>query len=97
MTHLAIARKWRPQVFSLRTKDYKLVADLERTRYRLFHLRTDPREQNDVSAREPETVRLLLEELHAHIKRAGEDALSPEQVEISEELQERLDDLGYGG
>jgi len=89
--------KWRPQVFSLRTKDYKLVADLERTRYRLFHLRTDPREQNDVSAREPETVRLLLEELHAHIKRAGEDALSPEQVEISEELQERLDDLGYGG
>ena len=73
------------------------MADFERERYALYHLLTDPQEQNDVSGREPATVELLLEELRAHIARTSEDALSPEQVEISEELQKRLDELGYGG
>jgi arylsulfatase len=88
--------KWRPQVFSVRTAGYKLVADLKREKYALYHLLTDPGEQRDVAGREPETVRVLLELLLLHIEETSRDALRGGQVELSEELQEQLKELGYG-
>ena len=87
--------KWRPSVFSVRTADYKLVADLERGEYALFHLRTDPAESRDVAPREPETVKVLLGELKAHLEATERGALVAEQAELTEELQEELGDLGY--
>ncbi len=89
--------KWRPQVFSLRTEGYKLVADFKRKHFSLFHLQTDPAEQRDVAPREPETVRLLLKELERHIERTSKGALSKEQASISDQLQQQLNALGYQG
>jgi arylsulfatase A-like enzyme len=87
--------KWQPQVFSVRTGAYKLVADLQQNKHALYHLPTDPGEVRDVSTREPETIRLLLEQLRFHIETTGERGLRPTQVDISEGLQAELNDLGY--
>ena len=75
---------------------WKLIYNESRDRPRLFNLSEDPREQDDRSKREPQLTAGLLAEL-AEFRRG--DSLSAEEVEIdvTPELSEHLEVLGYGG
>ena len=79
---------------SARGARFKLVLDRLSGAHALYDLRTDPREQHDVKAADPEEVRRLLAEL-AHFestRRAGEIVPPP-----SPEVREQLEALGYVG
>jgi arylsulfatase A-like enzyme len=56
------------RLFSLRTSRWKLIYEAERDHARLFDLREDPRELRDVSARQADVARAMLETLR---RRAG--------------------------
>jgi len=72
----------------------KLIEDDVEGRLELYDLSLDPQETTDLSARDPERVRALREELRRF--RAGARA-SESMSGPTEEERRRLDAMGYGG
>ncbi|SDE80932.1 sulfatase [Halorientalis regularis] len=82
-------------MLATRTPEWKLLWDREADTVELYHLTEDPGEEHDVSAESPEIVeqfRALLED-HAAEARATDTDLP--EVEESDEVKQRLEDLGY--
>ena len=84
----------RDDLRSVREGGFKLILDRETGERQLYHLADDPGEREDVADRHPE----LVERLTGAIAELDAGALgaSP-RVELSEELVERLRELGYVG
>jgi arylsulfatase A-like enzyme len=85
---------------ALRLGDYKLVYDVKLDRVELYDLRSDPGEQLDLSAAEPERAAAMREDLRAWTTRALETWASlPQADRGAEELDEAMEDalrqIGY--
>lgn len=86
--------KWQPRMRSLRTPEWKLIADGDAAR--LFDVARDPGEQQDLAATRPDERRALVSELEAHERKLGEQpALAREEAPVSDEMKRRLEALGY--
>ena len=86
----------RPGLYSIRTRTHKLLFDIDTGEIRLFDLVSDPREQRDVAADQPELAQDLKDRLAAHISDSLADGtLESELAEVSQEVQQRLRELGY--
>ena len=84
----------KPDVFSVRTQRYKLVADGSESA--LFDLVADPGETIDVSDRETAAAAELAELLKRHLMESSAAGRLPARtVDIQEEMRERLRALGY--
>ena len=62
---------------AIRLGDYKLIRFYESGESRLFDLSTDLGETDDISARQPDTARLLLQRLEEHLRDAGAQMPTP--------------------
>ena len=83
---------------SLETADWKLIRSRATGKLRLYDLRDDPGEQQDVAERHPEQVALLEAELRERV-RAAEHRSAAYQPALALELEaaeiRRLKELGY--
>ncbi len=77
--------------FSVVRDDWKLIWDPNVDDIELYDLDQDPEEQNDISESHPETVRELQTLLEEEMENVG----SLDHDDESENVRERLEDLGY--
>jgi arylsulfatase A-like enzyme len=85
---------------ALRLGDYKLVYDVRRDRAELYDLQTDPGEQTDLAAVEPQRVAAMRDEVRAWTNSALETWASLPQAgaqpgEMDDALDAALHDIGY--
>jgi len=93
---LGAATSDRPGLHALRTRDYKLILDIDSGETWLFDARADPEEQENLATRQPEIARELRERLLVHLAEStSHGALEKSQVPLSEDLVEQLRSLGY--
>lgn len=72
------AKLWQPPASVIRMGDWKLVQSLEDDAFELYHLHTDPGEQRNRAAEEPEIARRLRQRLEAWQREVGAPvALAP--------------------
>ena len=74
---------------------FKLILTPEDSLEELYDLSTDPDEQQNLVADDPETTATLTKILLARLAQAEAKAPSPEQQTLTEEQLERLRSLGY--
>jgi len=92
----ATATQKRPGLYSARTANYKLIADIGSTWERLYDLRDDPAELQNVASLEAGIAADLHERLLTHIRESvAGGILESESKTLSPEEQERLKALGY--
>jgi arylsulfatase A-like enzyme len=92
----ATATQRSPGLYSARTADHKLIVDLDSTWERLFDLTRDQAEQQDASENQSHVADELRDRLLTHIvESVAAGTLEVGEVEISPDLQERLEALGY--
>jgi arylsulfatase A-like enzyme len=92
----ATATQRKPGLYSLRTKRFKLLYNIDSGRAWLFDLLADPGERRDLAARRPGVVDELRDLLGLHIAESVADGtLELEAAEVPEDLRERLKSLGY--
>jgi arylsulfatase A-like enzyme len=80
--------------------DWKLIEDVSNRRLELYDLARDPRERENLAAREPERAAELAAELRLAIERAellGRDFAADAAVEHTPEAIEHLRKMGYAG
>jgi arylsulfatase A-like enzyme len=95
-TTLATATSDRPGLHAIRTRDYKLVLDLDTGETWLFDTGADPGEQENLAAARPEVVDDLRDRLLRHVADStAEGALEKRLAPIPDELIEQLRSLGY--
>ena len=86
----------RPGLYSIRTKTHKLLLDIDTGEVQLFDLASDPLEQRDVAAANPDVAQRLKDSLAEHIAESlANGTLESELAEVSEDIQHRLRELGY--
>ena len=93
----AIFSQYGSRRYAIRTKDWKLIINTRRSVAKLYDLRNDPQERENVFARYPETARELesrLIEWRDKLPRLNALTSEPD-VEITDEQIERLRGLGY--
>ena len=93
----AIFSQYGSRRYAIRTKDWKLIINTRRSVAKLYDLRNDPQERENVFARYPETARELesrLLEWRDELPRLNALTSEPD-VEITDEQIERLRGLGY--
>ncbi len=88
--------KWNPELRSVRTAEWKLIEDGRSGTARLFDLARDPEERTDVAATRPDVATELASKLAEHRRKlAAAPSLAPAKVEVSGDMQKRLEALGY--
>jgi arylsulfatase A-like enzyme len=80
------------QLYALRTPRWKLLVNRQRAVRKLYHLRRDPAERNNVAARFP---RLLAELEEWRAARPQLETPTQQLAEIPADTRERLKALGY--
>jgi len=80
---------------ALRTPEYKLVRNLDTGREQLFALTTDPNEERDVAAEQPERLDEMRRIFDVLASRDGKPASKPVVVEVDERERALLERLGY--
>ena len=85
--------------FSLTDDEWRLIHCTEREVSELFRYRTDPREESNLAAQEPERVARMIAEAERLREIAAVLGASIESgtAELDEETMHELDGLGYGG
>jgi arylsulfatase A-like enzyme len=95
-TTLAAGVKWQPDLRSLRSGPHKLIVDLATGEAQLYDLDTDPTEQRNLADTRPELLDQLKAELASRLREvAATPSLTPESVEVGDELRQQLEALGY--
>lgn len=82
-------------VLACRTSAWKCIWRVAEERVELYDLDDDPGESADVAHAYPEVVQELLEPLRAYRQEAEASTVPLPEVEESEEVQQRLRELGY--
>jgi arylsulfatase A-like enzyme len=86
----------RPGLHSVRTRQHKLITDLDSGEVYLFDFENDSGEQQNIAEREPGPATRLHERLRLHLEQmASHGSLATEVAPISEEMSEQLRKLGY--
>ncbi len=87
---------------SIMTPEWRLIKRLNRNRntstvpdLALFNRRTDPMDLEEVSSRHPDVVTSLLGLMDDHFHRSLAESLPREAAEMSPEVQDRMNTLGY--
>jgi len=92
---VAIATGKGGETLACRTSEWKCFWLVEEGRVELYDLQSDPDELHDVSGDHPEIVAEFKERMQAYLDKAeGTDIELPE-VETTDEVEQRLRDLGY--
>ena len=81
-------------VLATRTPNWKCLWDRDET-IELYDLDNDPDELTDVSDDYPDTVDRFIEEMKSYLSDADETDTALPSVEESEQIKQRLEDLGY--
>lgn len=79
----------------LRADGWKLIESRRSGTKRLYHLETDPAEQQDRSSRHPELVATLTEQLEAHLAEVGAAGVAADEISVPEHVHQALEALGY--
>jgi arylsulfatase A-like enzyme len=79
-------------VASVRSLDWKYIQNRQQGTEELYNLSDDPEESMDVSEENPDILREYQEILERRLKSVSEQSRS---VDISENVQEQLEELGY--
>jgi arylsulfatase A-like enzyme len=74
---------------------YRLIVDEESGKSELFAYETDPLEQNDLAAKEPERAEALLQRLDEWRETVAGAVLGQEEAPMDDETLEQLKSLGY--
>ena len=87
-------------VISVRTQEWKYIlrrsaaGDVRHSE--LFHLMTDPSEQDECGQRHPDVVARMNQQAEAHVQRVlDSDEPEGEEIELPEQVVARLRALGY--
>lgn len=80
---------------AVRTPEWKCLWNRKAEAVELYHLRDDPDEQHDVSSDNPQIVEQFKRLLKNHVAEARATDTDLPEVEESEEVKQRLEDLGY--
>ncbi|WP_299263747.1 sulfatase [Halorientalis sp.] len=83
------------EMLATRTPEWKLLWDRKADTVELYHLTEDPGEKHDVSAESPEIVEQFRALLEDHVAEARATDTDLPEVEESDEVKRRLEDLGY--
>jgi arylsulfatase A-like enzyme len=89
-----LRRDWGVRQQGMIRNDWKLVRDIDRPRVQLFNRRSDPGDRNDLAAEEVEIAGQMERELltwHGLL----DDVEEASEVELTDEMIERLRSLGY--
>jgi len=90
------AVKWRPEMRSVRSQRFKYIVRGKGATPLLFDLEHDPGEQHNLAAAQPETVRQMVNALRRHdAANTAHPGLARSEVELSDDVRERLRALGY--
>ena len=81
-------------MLATRTPNWKCLWDREST-IELYDLNSDPDERNDVSDDYPDIVDQFINEMKTYLSDADETDTDLPSVEESDEMKQRLEDLGY--
>lgn len=79
----------------LRADGWKLIEWRRPSKKRLYHLETDPAEQQDRSTRHPELVATLTAQLEAHLAEVGAADGAADEISVPEHVHQALEALGY--
>jgi arylsulfatase A-like enzyme len=82
-------------MLATRTPEWKLFWDRQNDTVELYDLATDPRETEDMSDDHPKVVEEFVALLEDHIAEARATDTELPEVEQSEDVKQRLEDLGY--
>lgn len=81
---------------AVRTNQFKFIYDLEDSRAELYALHSDPGEQRNLAASDPELTLALRDRLFQWIEETDQNAAAPrEEVAADGKMLERLKALGY--
>jgi len=87
------------ELVALTTGDYKLIWNKKTDTQELYHLQTDPREENNIAYGEKEKTQELQSQLGSLLQNTDEMPFhykpTPKKVSFDEELLKRLRGLGY--
>ena len=95
LTYDFIVKGFYPIYRSVRRGRYKLVYESKGPSQALYDLDEDPTEQVDLSAREPEIAKLLIDEMQRRYRNFTPEAAPENRVELDAGDLERLRALGY--
>ncbi len=93
--YLVHNRGFRGPVIACRTKEWKYIHEGVFGRHELYDLRNDPQELRNVIATQPDRAAELQTHVAEHTKLLEETDAEPTQVDLDEEVVERLRSLGY--
>lgn len=83
-------------VASIRAEDWKLVFSLDKNRYELYNLKSDPDERNNLAESKSEKLESLKKELSDWVERMRQgDSRSPSGRELKDGIKAKLRSLGY--
>jgi arylsulfatase A-like enzyme len=86
---------WGPSGTALRKGDFKLILQPFPARVRLFNIRTDPGEQEDIGDERPETRDAMIADLNQILEVLSQPHREGTSPALSQEELERLRSLGY--
>jgi arylsulfatase A-like enzyme len=95
--NVVIATSRGGDMLATRTPEWKLLWDRKTDDVELYDLSADPGETEDLSETEPEVVERFVGVLEEHVAKARATDTDLPEVEESEEVKQRLEDLGYVG
>lgn len=92
---VSIATAARGGTLACRTSEWKCFWLVEEGRVELYDLQSDPNELNDVSEEHPSIVSDFQKRMRSYLEEAEATDIELPQVEMNDEVEQRLRDLGY--
>ena len=83
----------KPDRIFYRDKDWKYMNNQEDEK--IYHLETDPAEKDDIISQDPAILSEIRGKIEAHRKQVTETSMDIDEVEMDDEVEERLEKLGY--
>ena len=99
VSYLTHERAINPNILALRTKDRKVILDLNRNRQSLYNIANDPLEQSNLATSNADELKILVEKLtelkklHSEMRRAP--VSQGQEIEIPQDEVKKLRSLGY--
>jgi arylsulfatase A-like enzyme len=92
---VAIATGAGGKTLACRTSNWKCFLIVEEGRVELYDLQSDPDELRDISEEHPDIVAEFREQMKAYLDEAEATDIDLPKVEMTDEVEQRLRDLGY--
>lgn len=76
-------------------RNWKYILDIEAGSESLYNLKSDPKEQSDITAERPEIQERLNTYLETHLSKINDAGMKVSSPDISADVEDRLEQLGY--